>query len=186
MKRGADEINTDGKRKSPWFYENDVNQNDNMKEGPNKHKPSYQYLIRSRGDKDYIIWERGPKRILDIGDPEFDKGFNIHASQVRSNQNKLFIVNGHLEIRDEYFVGGLYFSEIPDEKICVGPFIQIEDDIELLAKHKINAVLCVEDSNQYMEREVKQHQHILHFCVTKGIKTEKKLLTPTIEGNLGT
>ena len=48
------------------------------------------------------------------------------GSNVWRNVEKAFIVNGHVEMSDANFVGGLTFDEIGKTNIFIGPYPQIE------------------------------------------------------------
>ena len=48
------------------------------------------------------------------------------GSNVWRNVDKVFIVNGHIEMADANFVGGLSFDKIGNTGIFIGPYPQLE------------------------------------------------------------
>jgi len=57
------------------------------------------------------VWEREPSRVLSIQDPNNYKGeLGQQGSNIWRNVDKVFIVNGHIEMTDANFVGGLSFD----------------------------------------------------------------------------
>jgi hypothetical protein len=70
----------------------------------------YKYSIRN--DVEGItVWEREPSRVLSIQDPNNYKGeLGQQGSNIWRNVDKVFIVNGHVEMTDANFVGGLSFD----------------------------------------------------------------------------
>ena len=82
----------------------------------------YKYSIRN--DVEGItVWERAPSRVLSIQDPNNYKGeLGQAGSNIWRNVDKVFIVNGHIEMTDANFVGGLSFDQIGDTGIFIGPY----------------------------------------------------------------
>jgi hypothetical protein len=73
---------------------------------------TYKYLIRN-DQKNTTVWEREPSRFMDIQDPKDYRGeLGIEGSNVWRNVEKCFVVNGHIEMADANFVGGLTFDQI--------------------------------------------------------------------------
>jgi hypothetical protein len=70
----------------------------------------YKYSIRN--DVEGItVWEREPSRVLSIQDPNNYKGeLGQQGSNIWRNVDKVFVVNGHVEMTDANFVGGLSFD----------------------------------------------------------------------------
>ena len=89
---------------------------------------TYKYLIRN-DQKNTTVWEREPSRFMDIQDPKDYRGeLGIEGSNVWRNVEKCFIVNGHIEMADANFVGGLTFDQIGQTGIYIGPYPQLEED----------------------------------------------------------
>lgn len=47
-------------------------------------------------------------------------------------------------------------SELPDYNIIIGPYPQNEEDIEVLSKNGVNAVLCVQSYKDFKHRGIDQ------------------------------
>jgi len=61
--------------------------------------------------------------VLDLLDPNAYQGqLGKAGSNVWRNVEKAFIVNGHIEMSDANFVGGLTFDEIGTTGIFIGPY----------------------------------------------------------------
>jgi hypothetical protein len=70
----------------------------------------YKYSIRN-DIEGITVWEREPSRVLSIQDPNNYKGeLGQQGSNIWRNVDKVFIVNGHVEMTDANFVGGLSFD----------------------------------------------------------------------------
>ena len=70
----------------------------------------YKYSIRNDAEGT-TVWEREPSRVLSIQDPNNYKGeLGQQGSNIWRNVDKVFIVNGHIEMTDANFVGGLSFD----------------------------------------------------------------------------
>ena len=53
-------------------------------------------------------------------------------------------MNGVIDKSDANFVGGLSFDEILNENVFIGPYPQIEDDVQQMAKAGVTAVINVQ------------------------------------------
>ena len=70
----------------------------------------YKYSIRN-DIEGITVWEREPSRVLSIQDPNNYKGeLGQQGSNIWRNVDKVFVVNGHVEMTDANFVGGLSFD----------------------------------------------------------------------------
>ncbi len=95
--------------------------------------------------KNTDVWEREPSRVLDLLDPNEYKGdLGKSGSNVWRNVEKAFIVNGHVEMSDANFVGGLTFNEIGGTNIYIGPYPQIEADTQAMMEAGITGVFNVQ------------------------------------------
>mmetsp|Transcript_10582 Transcript_10582/g.17763 ORF Transcript_10582/g.17763 Transcript_10582/m.17763 type:complete len:292 (-) Transcript_10582:483-1358(-) len=100
-----------------------------FKHGECPSKITYKYSIRNDVE-DTTVWEREPTRILNIKDPREYKGeLGAQESDVFRNTDDVFIVNGHVEMSDANFVGGLNFDRIGNTDIFLGPYPQTEEDV---------------------------------------------------------
>lgn len=129
---------------------------------------TYKYSIRCE-DSDYTIWEREPSRYLDIQPSSGYKGqLGERGSSAWPNCDKVFIVNGHIEKQDANFVGGLYFNEIGDENIFIGPYPQIKEDADTLASRGVTAVFNVQTENDFKHRGINWDKMVSYYKA-KGI-----------------
>ena len=95
------------------------------------------------------------------------------------NQDKVWIVNGHVEKIDANFLRGFEINEIslnniPDDsnqgKIFVGSYPDSEVDLLKLQQRNIKAVICLQSKAEMQKRNInwaRQHQ----LCQIKGIET---------------
>lgn len=104
----------------------------------------YKYSVRN-DLKDTNVWEREPSRVLDLQDPNSYRGeLGRAGSNVWRNVEKAFIVNGHVEMSDANFVGGLTFDKIGDTNIFIGPYPQLEQDTEALKEAGVTGIFNVQ------------------------------------------
>jgi hypothetical protein len=104
----------------------------------------YKYSIHNEKLKTNV-WEREPSRVLNLQDPKDYRGeLGKAGSNVWRNVEKAFIVNGHVEMSDANFVGGLTFDKIGNTNIFIGPYPQIEEDTQAMADAGITGVFNVQ------------------------------------------
>lgn len=105
MKESKEEIVwLTGQKVRPWeFFVN-------FKQGVCPKHMIYKYSIRNDAEGT-TVWEREPSRVLSIQDPNNYKGeLGQQGSNIWRNVDKVFIVNGQIEMTDANFVGGLSFD----------------------------------------------------------------------------
>jgi hypothetical protein len=79
-----------------------------------------------------------------IQDPsQYDGELGKSGSSKWPNVNEVFIVNGLINKADANFVGGLSFDKINDTGLFIGPYPQLEQDVEAMHKAGVTAVFNV-------------------------------------------
>lgn len=105
-----------GEKVRPWEFPV------TFKQGVCPRKIIYKYSVHNT-KKNTNVWEREPSRVLDLQDPNNYRGeLGKAGSNVWRNVEKAFIVNGHVEMSDANFVGGLTFDKIGETNIFIGPY----------------------------------------------------------------
>ena len=127
-----------GEKVRPWQFPV------TYKQGECPGKITYKYLVRN-DKRDTNVWEREPSRKLDLQDPNNYQGeLGKAGSDVWRNVEKAFIVNGHVEMSDANFVGGLTFDKIGNTNIFIGPYPQLEKDTQAMKEAGITGVFNVQ------------------------------------------
>lgn len=115
-----------------------------FKHGVCPRKIIYKYSVRNE-TKETNVWEREPSRVLDLQEPNDYRGeLGQAGSDVWRNVEKAFIVNGHVEMADANFVGGLTFDQIGGTNIFIGPYPQLEEDTQAMKEAGITGVFNVQ------------------------------------------
>lgn len=163
MSVGPEVVWLTGARVKPWVFPV------TFKHGECPPKIIYKYSVRDDG-ADTTIWEREPSRVLDLQDPNGYKGELGHAgSNMWRNVSKAYVVNGHCEMADANFVGGLTFDQIGDTGIFIGPYPQLEQDTQAMMEAGITGVFNVQTQIDIDHRGINWPKMIQYY-EARGIK----------------
>ena len=108
----------------------------------------YRYSLFNEETKT-ALWEREPNRKIRIllNEKEVDKAMAPNAAC-------FLLKNSIVDIIDVNFVANLDFNEIGDKNIFIGPYLQTEQDFELLSKKGINTILSVQTDKDIEYRQL--------------------------------
>jgi protein-tyrosine phosphatase len=106
---------------------------------------SYKYSTYDEKN-DVAIWEREPTRILKIpGKASYTEIIQMKAEIGAAEATQVDIpLNGFIERFDVNFVSNINYDKIADYPIFIGAYPQHEEDIKILAKNGVTAVLNVQ------------------------------------------
>ena len=92
---------------------------------------------------------------MHIQDPDLYSGeLGLNGSAKWPNVEHVFIVNGFVDKSDANFVGSLSFDKIDDTHIFIGPYPQLPEDIQAIAKQGVTGVLNVQTDIDMAHRGV--------------------------------
>ena len=119
-------------------------------------KLEYNYSMKN-GVKGQNIWEREPKRQIEIQDPSKYRGqLGAQQSSLFKNTDRVFIVNGEVHKADGNFVGAFFYAPIGKTGITIGSYPIYEADVLKLQQAGINAVMDIQTKNQVRMRGINQ------------------------------
>ncbi len=86
-------------------------------------------------------------------DPDLYNGeLGNQGSSRWPNVENVFIVNGKIEKGDANFVGGLSFNKIGDTGVFIGPYPQLEEDVNAMAEAGVTGVFNVQTEIDFAHR----------------------------------
>ena len=100
------------------------------------------------------IWEREPKRQIEIQDPSRYKG-QLGASNTPNwfTTDRVFVVNGYINKADGNFLVPFEVFPLPKIFIAIGGYVATDNDIMRIAEKQCTAVLDIQTPNQHRMRE---------------------------------
>ena len=104
------------------------------------HKFDYKYTSFEHSKK-LVLWEREPSR-----------QFNLKTAE--NLEGKDVLVNNRVVMMDANYVTNLIFDKIGDYPIYIGPYPQSADEINILIKEGITAVICAQSDIDIKHRQI--------------------------------
>ena len=89
----------------------------------------YSYNVKN-GSKIQNMWERDPKRMIEVMDPCKYRGqLGAQGSALFKNTDRVFIVNGEVYKADGNYIGPFFFAPIGKTGITIGSYPIYEADV---------------------------------------------------------
>lgn len=106
-------------------------------------------------DLDSAVWEREPNRKLTIiTDFSFSKENDYEEMTKDATREYEYLINSKVDRLDINFISDLKFNKIGDYPIYIGPYPQNEDDIQVISRAGISAVLNVQTDTDMIHRQI--------------------------------
>jgi len=152
-----------GKGQYPWecevlFPNEDGSNHGQWKESSEMNKIEYSF-VKKNAYTNINQKEREPKRTFQIQDPSRYRGqLGAQGTDLWSNTDKVFMVNGFVQKADGNFIGPFFFKTISNSNITIGSFPMTAQDVEMIKAAGCTAVLDIMTPSQHKQRGLENNK----------------------------